>query len=72
MIRRAVFTFALGLALASYALPQEPAGQKEHAEQADPMLGWKWANFAHTSRRTGWRYGSSYWRGPMNRSRFVG
>ena len=46
MIRRAVFTFALGLALASYALPQEPAGQKEHAEQADPMLGWKWANFA--------------------------
>jgi F-type H+-transporting ATPase subunit b len=45
LIRRAVFTVVLGLALTSYAFPQEATGQKEHAEQGDPWLGWKWANF---------------------------
>ena len=31
---------------ASYALPQESAGQKQEAEQGDPWIWWKWANFA--------------------------
>jgi len=36
---------ALGLAFASYALPQESTGQKQEAEQGDPWIWWKWANF---------------------------
>jgi F-type H+-transporting ATPase subunit b len=46
-MRRATFAIALGLALASYALPQEaPAANENHAEQGDPWIWWKWANFA--------------------------
>lgn len=46
-MRRASIAIALGLAFASYALPQEsPAGNENRAEQGDPMIWWKWANFA--------------------------
>ncbi len=46
-MRRATLVLALGLALASYALPQEaPAAQTSGAEQGDPWIWWKWANFA--------------------------
>jgi len=39
---------ALGLAFASYALPQEAPAKSESAasEQGDPWIWWKWANFA--------------------------
>ena len=37
----------MGLAFASYALPQEsPRGADNEAEQGDPWIWWKWANFA--------------------------
>lgn len=46
-MKRATFAVALGLAFASYALPQEaPSAAKTEAEQGDPMIWWKWANFA--------------------------
>jgi len=47
-MRTATLVLALGLAFASYALPQEsPATtQKTEAEQGDPWIWWKWANFA--------------------------
>jgi F-type H+-transporting ATPase subunit b len=46
-MRRATIAIALGLAFASYALPQEaPAANENHAEQGDPWIWWKWANFA--------------------------
>jgi len=43
-MRRATFAVALGLAFASYALPQE-SGAKQETEQGDPWIWWKWANF---------------------------
>jgi F-type H+-transporting ATPase subunit b len=43
--RRAILAVVLGFALASYALPQESAGQKTETEQGDPWIWWKWANF---------------------------
>ena len=47
-MRRAILAITLGLAFASYALPQEP-GQlpeaKHEVEQGDPWIWWKWANF---------------------------
>jgi F-type H+-transporting ATPase subunit b len=47
-MRRATFAIALGLAFASYALPQEGAVAAEKSEnhQGDPWIWWKWANFA--------------------------
>jgi F-type H+-transporting ATPase subunit b len=49
-MRRATLAVALGLAFACYAMPQEaPAATnaaKSEAGQGDPMIGWKWANFA--------------------------
>lgn len=47
-MRRVTFTIALGLAVASYALPQESAAKTESSEsaQGDPWIWWKWANFA--------------------------
>jgi F-type H+-transporting ATPase subunit b len=46
-MRRATLALALGLAFASYALPQEtPAAKTTEAEQGDPWIWWKWANFA--------------------------
>ena len=47
-MRRAAIALALGLALASFVLPQEPAGTtetKHESEQGDPWIWWKWANF---------------------------
>ena len=44
-MRRATLAVALGLAFASYALPQDSAAQKQDAEQGDPWIWWKWANF---------------------------
>jgi F-type H+-transporting ATPase subunit b len=48
VMRRATLALTLGLAFASYALPQEapPAGQEAQSEQSDPWIWWKWANFA--------------------------
>jgi F-type H+-transporting ATPase subunit b len=47
-MRRATLAITLGLAFATYALPQEP-GQtpeaKQETEQGDPWIWWKWANF---------------------------
>jgi F-type H+-transporting ATPase subunit b len=47
-MRRATIALALGLAFASYALPQEAPAKSESAasEQGDPWIWWKWANFA--------------------------
>lgn len=46
-MRRATFAVALGLAFASYALPQESSAKPENqAEQGDSWIWWKWANFA--------------------------
>jgi F-type H+-transporting ATPase subunit b len=44
-MRRATLAVALGLAFASYALPQESAAQKQEAQEGDSMIWWKWANF---------------------------
>jgi F-type H+-transporting ATPase subunit b len=47
-MRRAAVALALLLALASFVLPQEPAGAtetKHESEQGDPWIWWKWANF---------------------------
>jgi F-type H+-transporting ATPase subunit b len=45
-MRRATLAVALGLALASYALPQESsATQKTEADQGDKWIWWKLANF---------------------------
>jgi F-type H+-transporting ATPase subunit b len=47
-MRRVTLAIMLGLAFASYALPQEPprsAETKQEAEQSDPLIWWKWANF---------------------------
>ena len=45
-MRRATLAIVLGLALASYALPQESPASTEKTEQGDPWIWWKWANFA--------------------------
>ncbi len=45
MIRRVALPFALALALASYALPQEAPAKSETQAEENPMTGWKWANF---------------------------
>lgn len=45
-MRRATLAVILGLALASYALPQESPASTEKTEQGDPWIWWKWANFA--------------------------
>jgi F-type H+-transporting ATPase subunit b len=53
MRNRAILAIALGLALASYALPQEaapakenPASQSDEAGEGGSWIWWKWANFA--------------------------
>ena len=46
-MRHAILILTLGLALASYALPQEaPAAKTSETEPGDSMIWWKWANFA--------------------------
>ncbi len=44
-MRGATLAVALGLAFASYAVPQDAAAQKQDAEQGDTWIWWKWANF---------------------------
>ncbi len=47
-MRRAMLVLALGMAFASYVLPQEAAGQggtKQEAQSGDPWILWKWVNF---------------------------
>jgi F0F1-type ATP synthase membrane subunit b/b' len=47
-MHRATLALALGLAFASYVLPQEPAGTtqtRQAAEPGDPWIRWKWINF---------------------------
>jgi F0F1-type ATP synthase membrane subunit b/b' len=47
-MRRAVLVLALGMAFASYVLPQESAGAagaKQETAQGDPWIWWKWVNF---------------------------
>ena len=45
-MRRATLAVALGLAFASYAMPQEGAAAKANeAEHGDSMIWWEWANF---------------------------
>jgi F0F1-type ATP synthase membrane subunit b/b' len=60
-MRRATFAIALGLAFASYALPQEspaPAHNSE-AETGDPWIWWKWANFAILAAGLGYLIGKN-------------
>jgi F-type H+-transporting ATPase subunit b len=59
--RRATFALALGLAFASYALPQEApaAAQTKEAEQGDPWIWWKWANFAILAAGLGYLIGKN-------------
>jgi len=46
-MRRAVLALALGLTLASFALPQPGENRSSPAaETGDPWIAWKWINFA--------------------------
>jgi F-type H+-transporting ATPase subunit b len=48
-MRRTLLALALGLAIASAALPQEPAGtggSNPTSAQAAPSIWWNWVNFA--------------------------
>ncbi len=46
-MRRAVLALALGLTLASFALPQESGSKSSPVEETgDPWIVWKWVNFA--------------------------
>jgi F-type H+-transporting ATPase subunit b len=60
-MRRATLTIALGLAFASYALPQESpaAAHTNEAEQGDPWIWWKWANFAILAAGLGYLIGKN-------------
>ncbi len=60
-MRRATFAIAVGLAFASYALPQESQAKTEsnEAEQGDPYIGWKWANFIILAAGLGYLIGKS-------------
>jgi len=44
-MRRLLLVLALGLSLASLAFPQEKEGAKTE-EAGDPLIAWKWVNFA--------------------------
>jgi len=48
-MRRAAVVLAFGMAVASWLPAQEPAAgaeNRQEAEQHDPWIWWKWANFA--------------------------
>jgi len=61
LITRATLAVALGLAFASHALPQEsPAtAHTNEAEQGDPWIWWKWANFAILAAGLGYLIGKN-------------
>lgn len=45
-MRRAVLALALGLTLASFAIPQEAGNKSSPTEETgDPWIAWKWVNF---------------------------
>jgi F0F1-type ATP synthase membrane subunit b/b' len=57
---RATLVLTLGLAFASYALPQEsPAAQTKEAEQGDTLIWWKWANFVILAAGLGYLIGKN-------------
>jgi len=56
---RGALVIALGLAFASYALPQEPRAATEKVEQGDPWIWWKWANFAILAAGLGYLIGKN-------------
>jgi len=56
---RIVLAFALALALASYALPQESAPKSQTQTEENPMTGWKWANFLILAAGIGYLIGKS-------------
>ncbi len=60
-MRRAILALALGLAFASCALPQEPAHKEstQESEAGDPLLKWKWINFAILVAGLGYLIGKS-------------
>src|SRR5580692_8788881 len=60
-MRRATLTIALGLAFASYALPQESpaAAHTNETEQGDPWIWWKWANFIILAAGVGYLIGKN-------------
>src|SRR5580698_11191233 len=60
-MRRATLTITLGLAFASYALPQESpaAAHANETEQGDPWIWWKWANFAILAAGLGYLIGKN-------------
>jgi F-type H+-transporting ATPase subunit b len=59
-MKRATFAVALGLAFASYGLPQESSAKPENqAEQGDAWVWWKWANFAILAAGLGYLIGKN-------------
>jgi F-type H+-transporting ATPase subunit b len=59
-MRRATLAVVLGLAFASYALPQEaPASKTNETEQGDSMIWWKWANFVILAAGLGYLIGKN-------------
>ena len=66
VIRRSALVITMGLALATYALPQESggksesqSGQSENPQSENPMTGWKWANFVILAAGLGYLLGKS-------------
>jgi F-type H+-transporting ATPase subunit b len=57
-MRRGLLVISLGLALATYALPQEANPATEHSE-SEPAIGWKWANFLILAAGLGYLIGKS-------------
>jgi F0F1-type ATP synthase membrane subunit b/b' len=57
-MRRVILATFLGLALATYALPQESKPATESAE-SEPAIGWKWANFLILAAGLGYLIGKS-------------
>ena len=60
-MRRATLTVALGLAFASYALPQEAPSKTtaNEAQQGDHGSGGRWANFAILAAGLGYLIGKN-------------
>lgn len=59
-MRRATLAVVIGLAFASYALPQQaPATKTNETEQGDSMIWWKWANFVILAAGLGYLIGKN-------------
>jgi len=57
-MKRAAFLLVIGMAVASYALPQESPAKSE-GQESDSMIGWKWANFLILAAGLGYLIGKS-------------